>query len=69
MVNSECYKKIITMISAILSLVLLCIAMDDNISYDNFGFVVLISVLIISICFGFYIIYKKYNQVDEYDDI
>ena len=53
MVNSECYKKIITMISAILSLVLLCIAMDDNISYDNFGFVVLISVLIISICFGF----------------
>lgn len=69
MVNSECYKKIITMLASVLSLILLCIAMDDNISYDIFGFIVLISILVISICFSFYIIYKKYNRIDTYDDI
>ena len=42
------------MVASALSLILLCVAMDDNISYDIFGFIVLISILVISICFGLY---------------
>jgi len=69
MVNSECYKKIITISASILSLILLCVAMDDNITYTNIGFITLIATLTLSICVGVYILYKKYNQVDEYIDL
>ena len=62
MVNSECYKKIITMSVSVLFIVFLCVAMDENISYSDFGIIVLITVLVILIVIASYMLCKKYIQ-------
>ena len=63
MVNSECYKKIITMSMSLLFIVFICVAMDENIQYRDIGVIIIVAIFIIlALVSGYIMIYRMQYQ-------